>query len=271
MGQIRPRCNINIIIKNCQGIDSLGSTHRQLFPNIWIETVEASVRANKHYFSNSRYGRNPFVSQSVSEGIPFYATICRTENPFMLKRKIYCHRCLWHIQDDEPNSISLGSRAYRIPRLSLIPWSKYCISRDNIQGFFICCHRHERFINRDICVWGVSMRPHLPQTCTALLVKQHTGCPAGSAKILRTCPPGGAFPCIHCALESLAELSCALEVAAFSKVCKLAPCIFVWGHSASDLISYIGFRVNIKNNRCLNDFNRRFRLRLKVIGSLKTV
>ena len=47
--------------------------------------------------------------------------------------------------------------------------------------------------------------------------------PAGSAKILRTWPPGGAFPCIHCALEYLAELSCALEVETFSKVCKLAP------------------------------------------------
>ena len=47
--------------------------------------------------------------------------------------------------------------------------------------------------------------------------------PSGPAKILRTCPPGGAFPCIHCALENLAELSCALEVEVFSKVCKLAP------------------------------------------------
>ena len=47
--------------------------------------------------------------------------------------------------------------------------------------------------------------------------------PSGSAKILRTCPPGGAFPCIHCALENLEKFSCALDVETCSKVCELAP------------------------------------------------
>ena len=55
--------------------------------------------------------------------------------------------------------------------------------------------------------------------------------PSGSGKILRTCPPGGAFPCIHCALENLEEFSDALEVETFSKVCELVPVL--WSEAAA--------------------------------------
>ena len=47
--------------------------------------------------------------------------------------------------------------------------------------------------------------------------------PSGSAKILWTCPPGGACPCVHCAIENLEEFSWALDVETFSKVCELVP------------------------------------------------
>ena len=47
--------------------------------------------------------------------------------------------------------------------------------------------------------------------------------PSGSAKILRTCPPGGACPCVHCAIENLEGFFSALDVETFSKVCELVP------------------------------------------------